>query len=113
MGWWVDIIRYSIGIRGNSNSNFPAGNKRIVYLYPNQGGWRGMIQFIADDQVLPNPQESEYPDGTKRVSAYMHVHNYPDVIDLLRNEKPIRLSFYAPTVWISTGSLEPIGEEET
>jgi hypothetical protein len=64
----------------------------------------GQIVFLADGAVLP-------PDNS--TNLYYHLGNYPHVIDLLRNEKPMYWSFIGSGGGNENAirtSVEPIGE---
>lgn len=64
------------------------------------------------------PNGSTLPDNRvydnwnpPRVMAFLHRSDYKDVIDLLRNEKPVWVHCgSAQNVWVGTVEDEPIGE---
>ena len=71
------------------------------------------ISFLEDGVQLPE-NRSPIIQGRQHVYLYMHYNDYPNMIDLLRNEKPINF-FYrddAKFGYFST-SMEPIGENES
>ncbi len=69
----------------------------------------GIIQFYDELDPLPPPE----PASDFGVRLFYRIRELPGVIDMLRNEKPVRLqTFDDPAfVRIRTG-LEPVGEGE-
>ena len=51
---------------------------------------------------------------TPRTFLHMHISQYASVVDMLRNEEPVWIVYTDPTdASIYTGTVEPVGEEET
>jgi hypothetical protein len=48
----------------------------------------------------------------KRIFIMAHENPMPGVVDMLRNEKPVRVKYYSPTVAFIITGKEPVGEEE-
>ncbi len=95
--------------------HFQAGHKENVRIYPHI-----VVKCYHDDEYVL--QASFYPDGKKLPENYLDVNHklvylrypmsmYVNVIDLLRNEKPIYFSYSNTSKlgYIRTGK-EPIGE---
>jgi hypothetical protein len=77
-----------------------------IWLKDATGASIGQLVFMPDGRTLPPDNET---------NLFFHLSNYPHVMDLLRNEKPIYWSF------VGTGpgnenairtSVEPVGEFE-
>ena len=110
MSWWVEIKSYRLSISG-ARDNAPAWT-RFVSLYDSEDTLRGYIQFRYDVPTLPGAYEYDVgTTGKKAVSFFMYEHSYSDVVDLLRNERPIYLSYYSShSVFVGTSQYEPVGE---
>ena len=70
------------------------------------------ISFYKEGVQLQG-NRSPIIQGRQHVYLYFHYRDYPNMIDLLRNEKPINI-FYrddAKFGYLST-SMEPVGEHE-
>lgn len=70
----------------------------------------GQLIFEADGSTLP---EDSIRDG--QVNLYYHLENFENIIDLLRNEKPMYLLFSGSGGGFENGiktTAEPVGEEE-
>jgi hypothetical protein len=97
--------------------------KYDAYLSPNEGKAIGRIILYASDMVLKiifvDPSVStppnSYDTATKTGIAYQPIGQYINFMDMLRNEKPIYVSF-APEVTPPTFEVycqsEPTGENE-
>mgnify|MGYP001295614020 CR=1 FL=1 len=81
----------------------------LLFLYGAQGDAVAMLAFVDNDGPLPEPRQNL---GGLVMLSY-HRRDLPALIDLLRNEKPVRFTWFATTriARISTGK-EPLGEEE-
>jgi len=110
MTWSAEIKSYRLYISG-ARSNV-SGWTRFVQLFDSDGTQRGYIQFQYNVTTLPHAFEYDVGNtGKKAVSFYMHEHSYSDVVDLLRNEKPLYLLYYNPhAVYVATSENEPVGE---
>jgi len=82
-----------------------------VFLYSGRK-YAGRIFFYPDHIPLPPPvldDTGPYP----RIFLSHYLKRFPDVMDLIRNEKPIGIYYTGPSdAGITTGK-EPIGEEES
>lgn len=103
-------------------------NKYKVYYYSNEAedGWQayidcyndskyvGRLAFYKDAYSLPANGFSS-PYGTPEPCFNFKLSRFNDVINLLREEKPLSLWFYEErkTGIIGTGDFEPVGEEES
>jgi hypothetical protein len=76
----------------------------------------GKLVFKPNGSILPPPTN---PNGI--VTLYYHLEDFQNIIDVLRNEKPVWLSFASITSPVGSGTSyggirtgkEPIGEGET
>ena len=81
-----------------------------VMLFSDDGKWRVRLNFV------PLPEVNEVTDVSISgdfIELYMHINLLDDVVDLLRNEKPI--TAYANSdydIFILSCGQEPVGEEE-
>ncbi|MEO0996526.1 MAG: hypothetical protein AAFX58_03310 [Pseudomonadota bacterium] len=81
----------------------------IVYLHGERDVLLAVIAFLPDDKPIEMPSES----ANGHVSAEMHVSRLPGVIDMLRNERPVIVSWSAESaVFRLTTQEEPVGEQE-
>lgn len=91
-------------------SNF--SYEALIYCY--QGTkYVGRIVFMKDDATLPRNGYAS-PFGDPQVSLHMPIKKFNDVINLLREEKPLYLFLNVrPGIGIlGTEDFEPVGEEE-
>jgi hypothetical protein len=71
----------------------------------------GVINFDDRD---PHPMDNNYYPNSGIISMTFQISRFNDIINTLRYEKPLRLEFNTDKGrgYISTGSNEPIGEQE-
>ena len=96
-----------------------------VLLYANEGRQEARIQMICEDGYrlyvdFKDPSVSmdtnSWNDGQKVGIANQPFIMYEHFLDLVRNEKPIRINFsttITPPKFVIVVGAEPIGEEET
>ena len=81
-----------------------------IYLYDQDGKKKGEVRFHKEQH---NPADI-YDSDHDKIIIHFPLHRYPEIIDFLRNEKPLTLAFNPNT---NEGRIysgkEPIGEEET
>ena len=82
----------------------------LINLYNKDGHIKGELRFHKEEH---SPVDS-FDRNNDKIILHFPLHRYLDVIDLLRNEKPITLGFntFTNEGWIRSGQ-EPVGEEET
>lgn len=82
-----------------------------VMLYDASGNWRTRLNFV------PLPEVNDVTDvdiSGDYIQLYMNIELLDDVVDLLRNEKPVTVGASSDTnVFILATGKEPVGEEET
>lgn len=100
----AQIIRYQYEFR-----SLPNENVEIVFLFGSEDKFLAMVVFVEGPESLPGPKET--PSGLV-VLTYRRVA-LPAFIDLLRNEKPVYLTWASQSrVARITTEREPVGEEE-
>jgi hypothetical protein len=96
------VIKYS-------SYRVTADNRTFAFITCFKGNLKiGNIHFSED-----HPLNENYLQDDK---IYMRVDfsHFNDIINVLRYEKPLRMRFddTKKEAWVSTGSVEPIGEQE-
>ncbi len=98
-------------------------NHYAAFVYPNANDTKARINLYCadgyklyilfqDDDSLPT---NSYNDAAKVGVAYAHLEQYANYIDLVRNEKPIRVTFVGegtPPRYVVYASQEVPGEGE-
>jgi hypothetical protein len=104
----ANITSYSIKLA--SEANISTDYISVVYLHTTSG--TAFLCFCPDDAELPS-NGIRIQHGRPTYDVYYHHRYLPIVIDVLRNEKPIKFFFNDDTMYagVRTGS-EPVGEEE-
>ncbi len=99
------IKEYSVSL---SNFKQPYG---WIMLFDEDGSWRARLNFVP----LPNVNETtNVTIGGDFIELYMNMKLMDDVIDLLRNEKPLTATANSDNnIFILGTGNEPVGEEET
>ena len=101
-----DVAYYAGGKMANS---YPY--RAIIGLRRDDGSLIGAAYFHRNPEAMPDA-DSESPSGY--VYCHYRSEDFPQVLDLLRNEQPVYVR-YVGGIWniasIQT-SLEPIGEGE-
>lgn len=98
-------------------------NSYAAFLYPNLGKQSGRINLYCDDHKLyllfvdpSDPMPSNTFDAASKTGvAYLRFSQYGHYLDLVRNEKPINVTFRpedAPPTYVVYCSSEPPGEGE-
>jgi hypothetical protein len=92
-------------------SSLNSPNKWVPRIWLKGGGtWIGQLQFYPDGSQLPADKMSN-----GQVNLYYHLEDFENIVDLLRNEKPMYL------IWTGSGAgwenaimttSEPVGEAE-
>ncbi len=97
--------------------HFQAGPTKNDLIFPrvrikcyNDGKFILQANFYPDKKRIP---ENYYSTNSNLVYLHYPISMYSDIIDILRNEKPIYFTYSDPTTlgFIRTGK-EPIGEGE-
>jgi hypothetical protein len=104
-----EISEYRVEYVGGGKTSYDY--RALIGLYRANGSIMGAAYFHRDPATMP-------ATDSKDANGYVHCNylseDYPRIIDLLRNEKPVYLR-YVPGKWnigSITTSLEPAGESE-
>lgn len=100
----IEITSYHILFYGS-----PGGyqtNRAQIALYDSNGKTAAYVRFNDPGMFF----ESDYESGGI-IRMHLPSAMFENVLDVLRNEKPIYIYFGASTALLAT-SLEPVGEEE-
>ena len=97
------VTQYNYQFHGGENGY--QGNRAVVRL-KNGGTSVAYVHFIPEGKPIPNDT-----DSGSWIRMYMPESQLENVIDQLRNEKPISVYFAAGSGFLLTGN-EPIGEDE-
>ena len=103
MSWkWYDIKNYKVSVGGQQGDYFGG-----VQLYGD--GFYGLLRFRKSG-ALPNATAPT--TYGQRFYGYLDFQQMPVIIDLLRNEKPIRFGWYEenPNLFHLMTGTEPVGE---
>jgi hypothetical protein len=92
-------------------TNFSA-TRAIIWLYSGDDGF-ARLAFLGPEVEVPKKLEVKDYEGREVLWIYYPIEAYRDVVDMLRNEKPVRLTYQksAGYAHLDTGK-EPVGEEE-
>ena len=105
-----NIDEYSV----QYNSNSPP---QIILKSLSGGDWGGKLIFKPNGEILPAPAANTASPPPRYITLYYHLDDFQNVIDVLRNEKPvwIFLQYYSFPGTTSAGITtreEPVGEGE-
>lgn len=105
----IDVRTYSYRFFSTRTEHVPGGAEVAVQVYDRAGRHVGALEFVGGSGPLPQAQN---------VGGLYHLYYrrtaLPDVIDMLRNEKPVYLVYQpegADNSCLMTTN-EPIGEAE-
>lgn len=102
----IDRYQYEIRMDADKHSG---RQKDLLYLYGTGDKLVCVVAFVDDKQEVSAPRQME--EGY--VAAQLRLSSLNSVIDMLRNEKPIYVSWSSgdERLRIATGP-EPVGEQE-
>ncbi len=81
----------------------------FIYFYEPSGKYIGYAGIIKDGTPLPD--NVQWPNGI--LNIYFHESELVALLDTLRNERPIFVSYHTSLKWGSVGTdREPVGEQE-
>ncbi len=100
------ITGYSQHFTGTSESHGSRASLSLIYRRREVAA----VFFVPEGETIPNDIET----SSGRIIMYMRESLLPNVIDMLRNEKPIFIRHFPSiqTTLLRTGK-EPTGEEES
>lgn len=103
--FWEEVREY------RANIYIGAGNKQ-AFLFLKSDNYNMYFTFYKEGMALPADNQKEI-NGRQHFYLNLHYGDYPNMLDLLRNEKPVHF-FYridAQFGYLTTSS-EPVGEGE-
>jgi len=90
--------------------NHPSSYMALIALYDKDIKLVAQLSFFSPTSDSVDNPPNDTPYGYFIFS--FHINEYPQVIDLLRNEKPVYIFFNGTDHGYLSTSREPIGEEE-
>ncbi len=102
------ISRYKVTSYGGPTGYFQ--NRANIYLFNNRNENIARIYFRDPSVEARNDQVLNLA-GVDVITIHMPSSEFQNVLDVLRNEKPVYVDFVTGTGYITT-SKEPIGEGE-
>ena len=111
MAYQEEIKKYDVAYYAGGKNTTGYQYRAIIGLRRDDGSLIGGAYFHRDPATMPNTDE-------QTSSGYVWCHysweDFPRVLDLLRNEKPVYVRYVAGGWRIAsiTTSLEPVGEGE-
>lgn len=112
MAWeWFNVEKYQVYEVAYHVSAYPNVYAYIGLLW--QGKIRATLWFYRDGAPIPK-NDSFQSEGVTHYYGRFGQTQFPECVDLLRNEQPVFFGWNADTkgVTLSTGT-EPVGEAET
>jgi hypothetical protein len=100
----ANVTQYHILFYGSPNGY--QDNRAQISLY-NGPTVLGYVRF--HDPGMPFPNDSQ---SGGLITMHLPSTMFENVLDVLRNEKPINYYFSAAHAFLGTGSTEPVGEGE-
>lgn len=102
------VVAYYAGAKNLTGHAYRA----IISLRDENNALLGAAYFHHSEESMPNTDTQK---ASGFISCHYHADDYPHVLDLLRNEKPVYLQFEitAGKVGSIRTNAEPVGEGET
>jgi hypothetical protein len=103
-----NFTRYTVYYISGSSPAVGVAQSAEIDCFTTDGQRAGIIYFYTDD--IPLPENSDTVNG-----IYLHyrLSRFADVMTMLKEEKPLHLSFYPDRKTGEVGtSWEPVGEQE-
>lgn len=107
---FVNVTTYKVFLYGGPDGNSNA-DATVSLGIPD--GW-AFLRFYPEGETIPANSKATHMTGKPIYYVNYRYAQFSNIIDILRNEKPIRFFFRDDTKasYITTNS-EPIGEEES
>lgn len=100
----ANVARYHVLFYGTSDGYQDSRAQIALYDGMNVLGY---IRF--HDPGMPFPDDTQ---SAGRITMHLPSAMFENVIDILRNEKPINFNFASGHASLGTSTAEPVGEEE-
>jgi hypothetical protein len=107
--YYGEVVEYRTYLnpgKYNSSSAYMA----MIALYDNDNKQVAQLRFYSPTSSYIDNPPNDTPYGYFIFNH--HIDEYPNFIDLLRNEKPVYIYFSGTDYGYFSTSKEPIGEEE-
>jgi hypothetical protein len=107
-----EIKKYDVAYYGGGMNASNYAYRAIIGMRRDDGSLIGAAYFHRSATTMPSSDSVGPPAGY--ISCHYLAEDYPRIVDLVRNEKPIYVTFTAGGWDIASieTSLEPIGEGE-
>ena len=111
MAFYEQIKKYDVALYAGGNNTSGYQYRAIIGLRRDDGSLIGGAYFHRDPATMPN-SDQQTPAGY--VWCHYPWDNFPQILDLLRNEKPVYVRYVAGGWQIAsiTTNSEPVGEGE-
>ena len=107
----LEIKKYDVAYYAGAKNVSGYPYRSVIGLRDESDGLIGAAYFHHNTSTMPNADTQK---ATGYISCHYLAEDYPNVIDLLRNEKPVFVEFEvrAGNVANIRTSAEPVGEGE-
>ena len=111
MAFIEEIKKYDVAYYGGGKNTSGYQYRAIIGLRRDNGSLIGGAYFHRDPSTMPNTDDQT---STGYVWCHYTWEDFPIVLDILRNESPVRVRYVAGGWRIAsiTTSIEPVGEGE-
>ena len=108
-----EVTRYSVRYYAGGKEEMGkwGGYKAVIHFFSDNDYFIGTAYFYRDPGLIPETDDMN--SETKEISLHYRLDDFPQILDILRNEKPVYLWYH--TYWnyaAITTSEEPPGEGE-
>jgi len=98
------ITSYTLALT-SGHENYDA----TAFLRDAGGKVIGAATFVRAGKIIPKPSVNAKDNV---LHLYFPSESMSAVLDVLRNEKPLQIEMLGDTAYISTSTMEPVGEGE-
>lgn len=111
MAFEEEIKMYDIAYYGGGKNITGYKYRAIIGLRRQDGTLIGAAYFHRSSKTLP---DSDAPGTSGQINCHYMAEDYQQVLDVLRNEKPVYLCYVAEgwNIGSIATSMEPVGEGE-
>ena len=104
-----NVLTYSILMYGSSFGY--NGCHQQICLTDGTSKNVAFVRFVDEKTPYPQDTEVEMVDGTRVITMHVPDVYYDNVIDLLRNENPVSISYKVGKGFLASGN-EKVGEDD-
>ncbi|HEB69802.1 MAG TPA: hypothetical protein ENI88_09300 [Desulfobulbus sp.] len=111
MAFIEEIKKYDVAYYSGGKNKTGYKYRAIIGLRRDDNSLIGAAYFHRNPETMP---DTDYQSSSGYIYCHYVWEDFPQIMDLLRNEKPVRLRYVAGGWEIAsiTTSLEPVGEGE-